>query len=135
MCTDCKIYTYDHNELCMPFPWSTLPSTDHWQAFRDTYIEHVNKEYLSKRISILVSSLTMANRRSPLRLTYVEPVLGYDRYLSHLSAQLPQPSTLPSAIFVSSSLWRIAIFCARMFSVHIDDCCRCFTAELVHILT
>ena len=44
----------------------------------------------STRISFLVSSLTMANRWSPLRLTYVESELGYDRYLSHLSAQLPQ---------------------------------------------
>ena len=37
---------------------------------------------------LAVPNQTMANRRSPLRLTYVEPVLlGYDRYLSHLSAQ------------------------------------------------
>ena len=32
----------------------------------------------------------MVNRAITLRLTYVEPVLCYDRYLSHLSAQLPQ---------------------------------------------
>ena len=39
----------------MPFPADhiqtmerTLPSTDHWQAFRDTYIEHVNKDAICK---------------------------------------------------------------------------------------
>jgi len=74
----------------------------------------------------------MVNRAITLRLTYVEPVLCYDRYLSHLSAQLPH-STLPSAIFVSSSLWRIAVFCTRVFSDHIDDCCAPSTAELVHL--